>query len=57
MKKPNRIRYFGEIELVKGRYRVKFMQRLVGVNQFKRKWRDEDTLAFAKELNAKLITD
>lgn len=56
--KNKNIRYFGEIiEMPNGRFKVKFMQRLVGINQHRRKWRDVDTLEFAKELNSKLITD
>jgi hypothetical protein len=51
------IRYFGEIQYRNGRYKVKFVQRLIGINQHKRKWTDIDPLSFAKELNSKLITN
>jgi hypothetical protein len=56
--KSKPIRYFGEIQqLSNGQYRIKFMKRLVGVNQHRRKWREIDTLDFAKKLNSKLIVN
>lgn len=53
------VRFFGEIQLLtNGRYKVRFMQKLVRVNQSsRRKWKNVDTLNFAKELNSKLITN
>jgi hypothetical protein len=55
-KRNKNIRYFGElVKLPNGKYKVKFMQRLVGINQYKRKWADIDVLQFTKELNSHLI--
>lgn len=49
-------RFFGEIvELPSGKYKVKFMKRLVAVNQHKRHWVNINTLQFAKSLNSQLI--
>jgi hypothetical protein len=46
------IRYFGEIVMrPNGRYQVKHIQRLIGVNQHRRKWVDVSGSEFAKELN------
>ena len=51
-------RYFGEItRLQNGRFKIKFVKQLIGVNQYRRKWKEIDTTEFAKQLNAKLITD
>ena len=52
------IRYFGEItKLSNGKYKVKFMQRLIGVNQHRRKWVSIDKTQFTKELNSHLVID
>jgi len=52
----SKVRFFGEIQKLKnGRYKIAKMQKLVGVNQHRRKWRDIDTTQFAKELNSHLI--
>ena len=46
------IRYFGEIVMrPNGRYQVKSMQRLIGVNQHRRKWVTVNGSEFARELN------
>jgi hypothetical protein len=52
------VRYFGEIQLLpSGEYKVAFMQRLVAVNQHKRKWATVSSREFARALNrGQLIT-
>ncbi len=53
------IRYFGEIQLLpNGTFKVAHMQRLVGVNQHKRRWATIPSREFARELNrSKLVTN
>ncbi len=56
--KNKTIRYFGEIKkLPNGKYKVAFMQRLIGVNQHRRRWIDIDKTQFTKELNSHLVID
>lgn len=56
--KNKSIRYFGEIRrLPNGKYKVAFMQKLIGVNQHRRKWVDINKTQFTKELNSHLIHD
>ena len=53
--KPNR--YFGEFtQMPNGDIKIRFVQRLKGVNQHKNKWFNEDTRAFARKLkDSKII--
>ncbi len=51
-KRNKTIRYFGEIKkLPSGKYKVSFMQRLIGINQHRNKWVNIDKKEFTKEIN------
>ncbi len=52
MKKDNLERYFAEIvRCPDGRLKVKFANKLVGINQHKRAWKHIDARNFARLLN------
>lgn len=56
-KNKKNLRFFGEIQrLQNGKFKVKFMQRLVGVNQHRRKWVDVDCKEFSNMLSTNLVT-
>lgn len=56
IKNKKNTRFFGEIvQLKSGQYKVKFMQKLIGVNQYRRKWQTVDSKEFAKQLNKSTI--
>lgn len=54
MNNKKQIKYFGElVELPNGMFKAKKMQKLVGVNQFKRTWLKCNSRDVAREINRK----
>ena len=52
MAKKAQERYFGEIVKLKdGRFKVKFMDKLVPLNQYRRVWKNINAREFSRTLN------